>query len=172
MCRPKSRVCPRAPKGTISLTLPEYNEIQSTKRNEYRRSKKAEQQAPTVGADGAGGDAMDISVVGDEIVANSHPIGAEGNGTADDANDERPLKKIRREDGEGGAEDETEDVIEVDDEEDPLDDADEEDSGEDDEVEEDEPEVEEHEAPEREEGHASGFLNGIRDEALDEPDSD
>ena len=102
---------------------------------------------------------MDISVVGDEIVANPHPIGVEGNGAADDANGERPLKKVRREDGEGGAEDETEDVIEVDDEEDPLDDADEEDSAEDDEVEEDDPEVEEHEAPEREEGHASGFLN-------------
>ncbi|KAF2154609.1 histone-fold-containing protein [Myriangium duriaei CBS 260.36] len=144
----------------VQAEMAKYNEIQSDKRNTYRRSKKAEQVAAAAAAGGDGDDAMDELAMGDEIVAN---VGTNG---ADAEEAERPSKKVRREDGDevasDGVEEDEEEIVEEEEEE----------SGEEDEVEEEEEveEDEEDEADEDEEGESS--LNGIRDEALDEPDSD
>lgn len=136
------------------LTMqPEYNEIQCDKRNTYRRTKAAEKKAATGGS--TNGDAMEED-------------GAVKVNGADADGEERPAKKIRREDG-----DEPEDEVQ-DEEVDEVDDdiEDEEDSAEEDVEEEGEAEQEEDEQGGEGEEDEDGRMNGIRDEALDEPDSD
>ncbi|TKX19977.1 DNA polymerase epsilon subunit D [Elsinoe australis] len=130
-----------------------YNEIQCDKRNTYRRTKAAEKKAATGGS--TNGDAMEED-------------GAVKVNGADADGEERPAKKIRREDG-----DEPEDEVQ-DEEVDEVDDdiEDEEDSAEEDVEEEGEAEQEEDEQGGEGEEDEDGRMNGIRDEALDEPDSD
>ncbi|KAF4547853.1 DNA polymerase epsilon subunit D-like protein [Elsinoe fawcettii] len=135
---------------------PEYNEIQCDKRNTYRRTKAAEKKA--AGTDGA----PNVDVMDED-----GQIGSNGtNGVADEGA-EPPSKKLRREDGDDG-DDIPEDEVELyepdDDVEDEIDSADEE-------VEE---EIEEEQVGEVDEAEddEEERANGVRDEALDEPDSD
>ncbi|KAG8626864.1 hypothetical protein KVT40_005809 [Elsinoe batatas] len=133
-----------------------YNEIQCDKRNTYRRTKAAEKKAADIGG-ATNGEAMDED---GQMKVNGT------NGTAEE-DGERPAKKLRREDGDEGddGEDDEPDMFEPDD-----DIVDEEDSAE----EEVEEEIEEDEPDDGDEGLADEETkaNGIRDEALDEPDSD
>lgn len=147
----------------VQAEVTKYNEIQSDKRNTYRRTKKAEQRAAEEAA-GPGPDVMDESAMGDEVVLATHT-----NGDAAREEGERPSKKVRREDG-----DDVSDAVEEDEEEEEVVEEEEE-SGEEEDVEEEE-EVEVEEESEEGEGDEQeggiNVLHGIRDEALDEPDSD
>lgn len=109
---------------------------------------------------------MDVSGIGGDSVA----VAANGHPEGDD--EERPSKKVRREDGDEEVSDEGEVEEEVEISEEEV----EEDSGDEEEV---EVEVEEDDEQEisqdsdaGENDYGNGLHGGLRDEALDEPDSD
>ncbi|PNS16190.1 DNA polymerase epsilon subunit D [Sphaceloma murrayae] len=129
-----------------------YHEIQCDKRNTYRRTKVAEKKAAAGGS--VNGDAMDED---EQTKTNGTMAGG----------DEPPAKRARREHG-VDVDDEPDDEADV---EEVDDDVDEEDSAEE-EVEDEEAEEEVGEEQEVDEIDEEGRANGIRDEALDEPDSD
>jgi len=143
----------------VQAEVSKYNEVQCDKRNSYRKRVKADKAA--VDPDGKDTDAMDDTDAAiSEAVANGKRSGE----------DEPPSKKIRREPGD-----------EVDDGDEDVEDegADEEPEEEEEEDEEDGEEVEEEEAEDDEqvddgmqEDDDDLVTGEIRDEALDEPDSD
>lgn len=152
-------------------TCTEYNDVQCDKRNSYRRKVKEEKAATSSSSMPADGEQADESFVSVPVAESA----AATNGRAREGETEPPSKKIRREAG-----DEDDDVD--DDEADAGDDAEDgdEDEGEGEEDGEDEEmeEVEDAEEPVEDGLDADDVLDretlgaDVRDEALDEPDSD
>lgn len=163
--------------GTCLLTCPEYNDIQCDKRNSYRRKVKQDKAAVTSSNINSEG-------VDESIISNGSAEQPATSSRPRDDDIEPPSKKVRREPGEEdvdgedemNGEDEGEGEEEVEDE-DGAEDGDEGEDGEEDEEGMEEVEDGAETSPGREESEedAEGGLltNGhMRDEALDELDSD
>ncbi|WPG99714.1 DNA polymerase epsilon subunit D [Acrodontium crateriforme] len=165
----------------VEAELKKYNDIQCDKRNTYRRKVK-EEKAAAAGKDGASGQAG-----GEEDAT----MNGDANGHADVNDPERPIKKLKTDNGVaatpdadgnvGGAEDDENDhdVDDQDGDDDEAEDDEDEDDDDDDDAEDDEDDVDDDETeaidvtmegPDDDEDDEE--RGGLRDEALDEPDSD
>jgi len=157
----------------VEAEVNKYNEIQCDKRNSYRRRVKADKPPAGDATNGKDGEDADDATISSGSAARGAINGSTTNGEA-----ERPSKKARTEpgddidegeqDGEDAEEDGGEDATEEDDEDD-------EESGDEAEDDDDEMDGADEEADGRlgDEDEDDGMMaNGIRDEALDEPDSD
>lgn len=149
--------------------VPEYNEIQCDKRNAYRRKVKEEKAAATPAENGEGTESS--NAVAGPGASNGDPIVL-----IDPSSDaaERPAKKLKGDDGEAlQADDEDPDDVENDDTE-MNQDADEQDEeAEDDDVDDEEGSDGSDDDPmEDAREHLDEERGELRDEALDEPDSD
>ena len=145
----------------VQAEVSKYNEVQCDKRNSYRKRVKADKAAVDP-EDGKDTDAMDDT---DAAISNAVANGERS------GEDEPPSKKVRREPGDE-VDDADEDVEDEGPDDEPEEEEDEEeDDGEEDEDEEAEDDEQANEGMQEEED--DDLVTGeIRDEALDEPDSD